>query len=69
MSRSGLVAVGGEDGKVWLWDPSVAGSERPVVEAGVSITDVALSPDGSLLAVVVRDGRLTVVDAATGAAR
>ena len=57
MSRSGLVAVGGEDGKVWLWDPSVAGSERAVVDAAASITDVALSPDGSLLAFVVRDGR------------
>ena len=66
MSRSGLVAVGGENGKVWLWDPSVAGSERAVVDAGASITDVALSPDGSLLAVVVRDGALTVVDAADG---
>ena len=44
MSRSGLVAVGGENGKVWLWDPSVAGSERTVVEAAASITDVALEP-------------------------
>ena len=33
MSRRGLVAVGGEDGKVWLWDPSVAGSQRTVVDA------------------------------------
>ena len=66
MSRSGLVAVGGENGKAWLWDPDVAGSQRTVLEASASITDVALSPDGSLLAVIVRDGPLTVLDAATG---
>ena len=33
MSRSGLVAVGGENGKAWLWDPDVAGSQRTVLEA------------------------------------
>ena len=66
MSPSGLVAVGAGNGKVWIWDPSVAGSERAVVEAAASITDVALSPDGSLLAFVVRDSALTVVEAADG---
>ena len=66
MSRGGLVAVGGENGKVWLWDPSVAGSERTVIDAAAAITDVALSPDGSLLAVVVRDGPIEMVETASG---
>ena len=65
-SRSGLVAAGEEDGTVWLWDPSLAGDQRTVVDAPAPITDVALSPDGSLLAYIVRDGPLSVVDAASG---
>ena len=66
MSRTGLVAAGAEDGTVWVWDPSRPGSQRPIVEGGAPISDVALSPDGSLLAVVVRGGPLEMVEATDG---
>ena len=66
MSRTGLVAAGAENGTVWVWDPSRPGSQRPILEGGAPISDVALSPDGSFLAVVVRGGPLEMVEATDG---
>lgn len=65
----GRFATGGQDGRVALWE---AEGQAPAIatERGVSpVTALAVAPDGARVAAGFWDGRLAVIDAATGAAR
>jgi WD40 repeat protein len=65
----GRFATGGQDGRVALWE---AEGQAPAVatERGVSpVTALAVAEDGSRVAAGFWDGRLAVIDTATGAAR
>ena len=65
--RTGLVALGGEDGDIGLFDPANA-SIRRLDDVPGWVTDVAFSPDGSTLAAVTFDGLVQVIDVGSGAA-
>ncbi len=65
----GRFATGGQDGRVALWE---AEGQAPALatERGVSpVTALAVAPDGARIAAGFWDGRLAMIDAASGAAR
>ena len=65
--RTGLVALGGEDGDIGLFDPATA-SIRRLDDVPGWVIDIAFSPDGSTLAAVTFDGLVQVIDVGSGAA-
>jgi WD40 repeat protein len=52
---AGLLAVGGEDGIVRLWDLPSFSQSRPPLDQGGEVYDLSIHPKGSLLAAAVRD--------------
>jgi WD40 repeat protein len=60
----GLIAVGGGDGYVRLWNP-LAGSPIRPLRAGTPVTALAFSPGGNVLA-AAGPGQVTVWDTGTG---
>jgi cytochrome c len=65
----GRFVTGGQDGRVAIWN---ADGQAPAVatERGVSpVTALAVAPDGARVAAGFWDGRLALIDPATGAAR
>jgi WD40 repeat protein len=60
-----LVASGGEDGAVWLWDTG-RGEPRQLADQLSQVRALALSPDGELLASGSSDGVLHLWKLRTG---
>lgn len=63
-----VFASGGNDQRVILWDVK-SGRERAVLDQRAAITNLAFSPDGSMLAVVLVDHGVRVYELATGGMR
>jgi WD40 repeat protein/tetratricopeptide (TPR) repeat protein/serine/threonine protein kinase len=61
-----LLASGGDDGTVRLWDPATGDLVRLLRNPAGWVLSVAFSPDGRLLACGSEDGAVRLSDAATG---
>lgn len=60
--RSGLLAAGLNDGRVWLADPAGQGLNFLKAEKGASICALAMAPDAKRVAWADEDGQAGVVD-------
>ena len=67
-SCDGILAVGGRDEKVTLYDAATLKVRREFVR-GIAVDVAAFSPDGTSLALGGRNGTVSVFDVATGALR
>jgi WD40 repeat protein len=64
-----LVALGGEDGAAYLYDPSSGKEVRKLPGHGDWVTALTYSPDGKLLAAGTQEGKLFLWEADTGKKR
>ena len=60
--RSGLLAAGLNDGRVWLADPAGQGLNFLKAEKGASICALAMAPDAKRVAWADEDGQAGIVD-------
>jgi WD40 repeat protein len=61
-AATGTVAVGGLDGHVYLWDPALTGEPRRLDGPGGSVKSIAITTDGTRMAVATFDRRAAVYD-------
>lgn len=62
------LATGGADHRIAIWDVAT-GQRLAAADVGAAVASLAVSPDGSTLAVATRSGRLTLWDTGTLAQR
>lgn len=55
-----LIATGGQDGKVMLWDAASRALQGTLEASGHAVAAVAFSPDGNLVAAAARGGGITL---------
>lgn len=60
-----LLATGGDNGDVWLWDLESSSPLRAVELGSEPVEKIAFSPDGQTLAVILADGSVLMIDPAT----
>jgi len=65
-NRAGVVATGGGDDMAYLWDASFPGAQRNLGAHSDSVSSVAFSQDGTLLATAGLDGKVALWDATAG---
>jgi WD40 repeat protein/formylglycine-generating enzyme required for sulfatase activity len=66
LAADGLLAAGGEDGELALWDPRAGRSTRRLPAKGAALRDLACSADGAVLAAARGDGTVEVWTTADG---
>jgi len=61
-----MMATGGDDRTVIIWDPVSGKSRRTLKGHDLTVTSLAFSPDGDLLAVGSGNASVVLWDARTG---
>jgi WD40 repeat protein len=67
--KAGLIASGGQDGMVFVWDPRSGARRHTLRGHGGPVHALAFSPDGTLLASAGQDGTVRVWDIVKGEQR